>query len=84
MKRLYWLSRNLPDLSKIPPELRFGTWSIAVQRAHRHWQVWAAYIVLFVGVSPLPAWNIHPGRFVFNVASALHQRCIYVSACEAV
>ena len=81
--RFYWSSKNLPELSEIPQDLRYGTWSIAVQRAHRHWQVWASYIVLVAGICFLPHWNVHLGRLVFNVAFAIYL-CIGVVACQVV
>jgi hypothetical protein len=83
MRRLYWSSRNLPELSQVPEHLRYGAMSVAIQRAHRHWQVWVFYFVLFGGIYFLPRWDVHPGRLVFNVASALYV-CVGGIACRIV
>jgi hypothetical protein len=83
MKRLYWLSKNLPELSNVAPELQHGVWSIAVQRAHRHWQVWASYVAFFGAIYLLPRFDVHLGRLVFNVVFALYL-WIGVVACQVV
>jgi hypothetical protein len=83
MRRLYWISRNLPELSNIPQNLRFGSMSMATQRAHRHWEVWAFYFLLFGGIYLLPRWDVHLGRLVCNIASALYV-CIAAIACRVV
>jgi hypothetical protein len=83
MRRLYWSSRNLPELSHVPRELRFGSLSVATQRAHRHWQVWAFYFVFLGGIYFLPSWDVHLGRLVFNIASLLYV-CVGAIACRVV
>jgi hypothetical protein len=81
--RFYLSPKNLPELSEIPQALRYGIWSIAAQRAHRHWQVWGSYIVLMAGLCLLPRWDVHLGRLVFNAAFAIYL-CIGVIACQVV
>jgi hypothetical protein len=83
MKRLSWSSMNLPELSHVPQELRYGSLSVAIQRAHRHWQIWAFYLALFGGIYFLPRWDVHLGRLVFNIASALYL-CIGTIACRVI
>lgn len=70
--RFYWSHKKLPELSVIPEELRFGTWSVAVRRAHRHWQVWASYILFMGGISFLPRLDVRAGRVLSTVVFAIY------------
>lgn len=48
---VYWHLKNVPELSQLPPEERLRRWRRVYPKTFRHWETWAGFLVLFVGVS---------------------------------
>ena len=81
--RIFQSSRNLPEMVGIPSEQRFEVYSLALQRAHRHWQIWLTYTVYLLDVGLIPNWHVHFAHISFSPAHYLYLM-LGMIACRAV